>query len=336
MKVISITSFLVYPGKGEKNPRNAIGTEVELSGTLFEKLNVVFERSDQECTAPIRFNPATDGTKSNPVRSQIIEYIQAPSVKLGRELAHRLRDHTTNNPGLGLFFMLLGKDGSRIKIVLSRFPADQGILAEEGKTSLKLDYIERIFLKNASAYKAVLYEGVSLIADFWDGNAVDRQLDDPASYWIRGFLESDFKTTSKFGTKRLADALKAATQSKISVDMKEEIVAATILAKSQFGKATSIGQFLNKLGLSDDAQQAIISCLPNKMLIDDTFILDKEEFLDIAPLASISLDTGGILIGPSDRFDETFSRELINKDSKEYRFSTTGRIVDERLKGARK
>jgi hypothetical protein len=117
--------------------------------------------------------------------------------------------------------------------------------------------------------------------------------------------------------------------------VKQEIVAATILAKSHFGEAMAIGQFMNALGLSSAAQDAIRSALPPKVPIDDTFILDEEQFLETAPLTSVSLDTGGILIGPSDRFNETFPRVLIDKASKEYRFTATGHIVDEKLKGKR-
>jgi hypothetical protein len=49
----------------------------------------------------------------------------------------------------------------------------------------------------------------------------------------------------------------------------------------------------------------------------------------------VELDTGGIMLAPSDRFDATFERELLDKDSHKYKFSTVGRVVDERLRGRR-
>jgi hypothetical protein len=87
--------------------------------------------------------------------------------------------------------------------------------------------------------------------------------------------------------------------------------------------------------LSVDAQAAVIARLPNPGLIGETFILDEDEFLENAPLAMVELDTGGIMLAPSDRFDATFERELLDKDSHKYKFSTVGRVVDERLRGRR-
>ena len=101
------------------------------------------------------------------------------------------------------------------------------------------------------------------------------------------------------------------------------------------GKSLSMVSFLQQLSLSDEAQAAIIARVPNPDLIGDTFILDQEEFLQNAPLAMVELDTGGIMLAPSDRFSDTFERELLDSKSDRYRFTTEGRVVDERLRGRR-
>ena len=332
MSINAISSFLVYPGKNDVNPRDALGTQLKLTGSLFRKLREIFERSEKECTIPIRFSMGLDRSQNNPVRSLIHEYLVHPTLENGLVLANGLRDVTTKKPGLGLFFIMSGVENKHYKIVLSRFPAEEGILAEEVKDELKIQYIERIFMKNAATYKAALYEGSSFENDFWDGHVVDRQLDEPANYWINSFLMSEYLTTSKFGTQRIAKVLKEVTSGAISLPVKQEIVAAIILAKGQFGKSISIPKFIDQLGLSKSAQTAIIRLLP-KNVIDDTFILDEEEFLKISPLSRVELDTGGILIAPSERYDECITRQLIDPVGGQYKFTAVGKIIDEKLRG---
>ena len=332
MNINAISSFLVYPGKKDVNPKDAVGAQLSLRGSLYQKLFAVFDRSNNECTIPVRFSIGPDGKQNNLVRNLVINYIKSPSLQSGLTLANRLRDLTTQKPGMGLFFIISGSENNFNKLVISRFPADQGILAEEIQGGLKVEYIERIFMKNAASYKAALYEGSSFDNDFWDGHVVDRQLDEPANYWIHKFLMSDYLTTRKYGTQRLAKALKEVTSSVISLPVKQEIVAAIILAKGQFGKPISVPKFINQLGLSKSAQTAILGLIP-KAVVDDTFILDEEEFLKIAPLGRVELDTGGILIAPSERYDECISRQLIDPTDGRYKFTAVGKIVDEKLRG---
>jgi hypothetical protein len=52
--------------------------------------------------------------------------------------------------GLGLLFLIRGKERNKSKLVISGFPADNGILAEEQSNSLTVQFVERIFMKNAT------------------------------------------------------------------------------------------------------------------------------------------------------------------------------------------
>jgi len=338
MQPTTLLSYLVHPHKSLLIPSDSPGASLPLSGTLFGMLNVVFDKSDNECDIPVRFVMSPEGEQSNVARDLVLAFIDGPTLKTGRSLANRLRDCTTLKSGLGLLFLMLASQDGKTKLVISRFPAEEGILAEEAKTILKVEFIERIFMKNAASYKAALYQGSSPDSDFWAGFVIDRQLnrssDQIANYWISDFLASDFKTTSKAGTRRLAIALREATQT-APLPAKQEIVAAIALAKGMSGKSLSMVSFLQQLSLSDEAQAAIIARVPNPDLIGDTFILDQEEFLQNAPLAMVELDTGGIMLAPSDRFSDTFERELLDSKSDRYRFTTEGRVVDERLRGRR-
>jgi putative GTP pyrophosphokinase len=61
---------------------------------------------------------------------------------------------TTHRSGLGLLFLVTGEDDGETKIVVSRFPADSGVLAEEKGKGLTVEFLERIFMKGAKSYKA--------------------------------------------------------------------------------------------------------------------------------------------------------------------------------------
>jgi hypothetical protein len=259
MKPNKILSYLVPVGKGQEEPEEVTGTSVPLSGSMFSMLTGVFEKSDDECKVPIRF--VTDGSQQNDVRDEVRDVMRNPTVAKGKKLAERLRDVSTGRSGLGLLFLLLGQEGDAHKIVLSRFPADQGVLAEWKKGALQVEFVERIFMKNAKNYKAASYKGKSIDAGFWNGHVVDRQIaasqNQVAHYWIRDFLLSDFMTTSKAGSKRLAVALKEASKAVDSLQAKQEILAAIALTRNFYGKTVSIRDISTRLNLSAPVRVAI-------------------------------------------------------------------------------
>ena len=194
-------------------------------------------------------------------------------------------------------------------------------------------------MRSEKAYKAVLYLGRSLSADFWDGLAVDKQINASAKalsdYWIYDFLLSDFQTTPAAGTRRLAMALKAVIRSAEDIEAKEEIAAAARLAKSLNGRSTSIGSFVDQFGLSPETQEAIQKQLPNPQLQTDRFQFDANEFSRILSYQSVELDTGAMLSAPVDQFDEVFDVEKVGGETGQVQYTTKGKVIDERLKGSK-
>jgi hypothetical protein len=337
MKLSKILSYLVPVGKGQEKPEEVSGTEIPPTGSLSSMLAAAFEKSEAECKVPIRF--LTDGSQQNEVRDEIRELLKHPTLSNGQRLAERLRRVSTGKSGLGLLFLMMGHEGEQRKVVLSRFPADQGVLAERKKGSLQVDFVERIFMKNAKAYKAAIYKGRAIDTGFWKGHVVDRQIsaaqDQVAHYWIQEFLGSDFMTTSKAGSKRLAVAFKDASKTVESIQEKQEILAAIALTRNFYGRTVSIRDLSTRLNLSLPVRAAIEAQVPNAALLTDTFVLDSEEFQQHAAYASVELDQGAMLTAPADRFDQCFSREKLDTLVERYRFTTEGRIVDERLRGRR-
>lgn len=339
MQLTRTASFLIAPGKNLDQPPEVEGTFIAAKGRLHQMLKDVFDRSDQECHIPIRFVMSLEGRRENPARDLLVGFIKSPSMANGRALAERLRDTTTNRSGLGLLFILLGSDKKAHKILLSRFPADQGVVAEAKRGTLAVEFIERVFMKNAATYKAALYSGSSLDSHFWLGSVVDKQLNmsphQAANYWIREFLHSDFETTSKQGTKRFAVALRDASHSIQDPAVKHELLATSMLVKGIAGQVLSINGIFDRFSLSESARQAVLSKLPYARLAEDSFLFDPEEFLAHAALASVELNSGALLLAPPDKFEQVFTKEAIDEAGQEYLFSTRGKIVDERVRGRR-
>lgn len=339
MQITSVYSYLVMPDKNAETKRPVSSTAVPISGKLFAMLSEVFLVSDEECTVPIRFLPAEDGKQCNPMRERLLEYVNRPSEHRGMRIAEGLRDVSTLRSGMGLLFLMHGRSSdSTHKCVISRFPADQGVVANPVAGKLKIDFVEQVFMKNAKAYKAAMYHGKATSHGLWDGVVVDKQINSGvqhvADYWIRAFLRSDLKTTSKAGTRRLADAVMAGLRKAVDIETKQELTAAIMLAGKQLvGKTLSVSEFCSRYSLSDKARDLVAGVLPNTAAFTDKFVFDQSEFQVRARLRSVSLDNGATLTAEAAKFEECFKTERLRGTGSGVRMSTEGLVVDDRIKG---
>ncbi|MBN9452890.1 MAG: hypothetical protein J0I42_13160 [Bosea sp.] len=334
MPIHHIHTFLVAPAKNVSAPEPIGGSSLNLSGKMFKLLEAVYDRSERECDIAISFNRDASGAQKNPCRDLLTEYVQNPTLDVGRRIAERLAAHTDKRPRMGLLFLIAGKEGNDHKVIISRFPADSGILAEQNEGKLNVEFLERIFMKSARAYKAVLYRNSSITSGFWQGFAIDKQMNEPdvdvSGYWIRDFLDSDFRTTGAAGTRRLAAACRVAARKVQNVDLKTEIAAAVTLAKGQRGQSTSVREFAARLGLSKGAQDAIFAEI-QPHLLDEKFQFDAEEFGRQVAYRSIELDNGGILTAELSEFDSVFKSEATDKRGQTIRYTTEGKVIDDKI-----
>jgi len=300
---------------------------------MFELLDGIYSRSEQECDIDIIFKP-NNGVQQNACRDLICAHLDNPTLPNGRVIAERLQANTDRRAGLGLLFVIVGKEGRDHKIVLSRFPTDSAILVEENPKSLDVEFLERVFMKNKTSYKAVLYRDASLRAGFWEGAAIDKQTNpagESADYWIADFLLSDFRVTPKQGTHRLAATLRDAAKS-ADIAVKHEIAAAATLARSLPRQSISISEFANRFNLSSSARKAIFDQLKNPRLADERFMFSAPDFASVLAYRSMELDNGATLTAPSGEFDEVFRQEVLDKAKNEIRFTTQGTVVNDKLK----
>lgn len=337
MSITHAFSFMVHPKKGNPDAKSINGSNVPLEGKMFELLSDVYSKADKECDIDIMFNPSSAGNQENVCRDIVRAFAKNPTVDTGRDIAFRLQTATDGRSGPGLLFLIFGKEGDAHKLLISRFPADSGILAEEKSGGLQLDFLEKIFLKSAHSYKAALYRHVSLDAGFWNARAVDRQTSSStvlaSDYWIRTFLDSDFQTTSAAGTLRLANALKSAVKKTDNPLVVSELIAMGALLKNIGGEMVSIDSLKTKYSLSDEAFSAMKSSLKNVNTASETFKFNSGEFADHVPYRSIVLDSGVTITAPFDGFEGTVKETARTADGIAT-FSVRGRVIDQKLQKA--
>jgi hypothetical protein len=330
-----IHTYLVHPGKGSQAARHVGGAAVALSGKLFDLLSDVYARSENECDIDIAFRPDANGTQRNPCRDLLVTYLGGPTLDRGEQIAEKLEAVTTNRSGLGLLFLIVGSEGLDHKVVISRFPAHSAISAEEDQQTLSVEFLERVFMKSAHAYKAVLYRDTSLTSGFWLGRAVDKQINSPetraSNYWIAEFLDSDSRVTPAAGTRRLAVALRDAARRSSNVGVKSEIAAAVTLATGLKGQTLSISEFGQRQGLSVAAKQAVSGELKSTSIADEKFQFDLDEFTKHVAYRTVELDSGALLVAAAPAFDKVFQREVIDESEHRVRFSTEGKVISEKL-----
>lgn len=337
MAVQHIHTFLVHPGKGSGKTK-IVGTTVSLTGGMFDLLSGVYTKADTECNVDITFSPAADGRQQNDFRDLLVSYLSKPDLPKGRKIAERLAEYSDGRSGLGLLFLIAGKEGRDHKIVLSRFPTDSAIYVDETPGALSVQFLERVFMKSRTSYKAVLYQHSSLQGGFWFGRAIDKQLNtlsgEPSNYWINDFLLSDFTTTPAMGTRRLAIALRDAAK-RAPLDVKQELTAAGTLASGLAGQRLNIDDFGERLGLSDAAKSAIKNELKSSAAAQEVFQFDIGTYKSLVAFKSVELSNGALLTADTEKFDEVFEQEPVEGSKDEIRFVTRGQVIDEKLKTVR-
>jgi hypothetical protein len=249
-------------------------------------------------------------------------------------LATRLALHSTKRSALGLLFIATGLVGTQQKIVIARFAANSGILADEDRAELSVQFVERVFLRSISSYKAVLYQDEVTAQTFWSGKAVDRQINsgevEVSRYWISDFLDSDFKITSAQGTKVLAVAMRKASSQTENMQVKREITAAATLGANLNQQVMTAREFLTRIGLSAEAQAEVVGQVKHGRLLDEQFRFSAEEFERQLPYKTVKLDTGAMLTAAAAEFDEVFEHGEAAADGS-VTFIATGKVVNQKL-----
>jgi hypothetical protein len=334
MTITNAFAYLIAPGKGLQSAPAISSKEIAIEkNKLSAMLATIFADEPGAHDFEITFSPMPDGTQVNECRNLMLAFQAIPTVATGLPIAQRLQAATDNRSGTGLFFLLSGTHGLKKRLVMSRFPTDQAIRADTTSGSLDVEFLEEVFIKRLSSYKAALVEHQSPQDGFWIGTATDRQAGQSgehiSEYWLRDFLNADFSETPAQGTRRLATALKEALKANPSLSVKSEIAHASSLATAVFkDRSLSIKGFCDHFGLSQAAQDTIKTALPKSSLFGKNFMFDPNQFRLVAPFRTVEMNTGAILTAPNDDFEKIF-QQTNSGDDVEY--TTRGKINDQRL-----
>lgn len=334
MAIEAVHAFLVHPGKGVTGATPVSGKELDQTGKLFDQLQSVFDAGPDKRDFEVTFKVAAGGPQQNDCRDAMLAYANNPTLPNGQAIAERLQSVTDKRSAIGLLFLINGNHGLKRRLVVSRLPTDQAILAEIGGSGLELEFLEQVFIRRLAAYKALLLEDQNPNTGFWSGLVTDRQAGGTAEnishYWMADFLTADFSDTPAAGTRRLAEALKKAIKSNPNLDVKSEIASAVTLAKTAFsGKQTSVEDFCKHFGFSVSTQQSVIAQLPKPSLATKAFKFDAKVFKERLPYRTVEIENGAILTAPSGDFDNVF--RMTQKPGDIVEFTTRGRVADERM-----
>lgn len=169
MPIENIYSFLTYPKNHEKATDTIDGLHIKPDkGKLSKMLSEVFDSIKSRRDVPVTF-VADD--QINPTREQLLTFFATPRLSTALPLARSLQAATPSTAGMGLFFVCLGSDAGTPgkRSVLSRFAADEGVVASKNGGALSVEFVEQVFLKNAHTYKAATYRHEAGKNDAWKG-----------------------------------------------------------------------------------------------------------------------------------------------------------------------
>lgn len=334
MPVSTIHAYLVHPGRNVEQLVPVGGSLVTHEGDLFRMLSDIFHAADDQRDVDVLFNPQDNGDQFNACRNLIIEHTLNATVQSGAALAERLRASSDNRSGMGLLFLMTGTNGLDTQFVMPRFPAESAILAELREGGLTVEFLERVFVKRATAYKSIRLKDLNPRDNFWSGKVTDRQLGGQighiSNYWMSDFLDAKILTTPAAGTRRLAVALQGVVTRHPNLDVQAEIAAAVGLAGGALhGRVTSIDGFCDHFGFGGPVRQAIAAQVTSAELRQEQFQFDAGEFSNRLPYRSLTLDNGAILTALAREFNDVF--DVNERADGRNAYTTIGRRRNERL-----
>lgn len=335
MKVKKILGFIapVAKDKEEIQDTEIFSHEIKKSNKLYSFLELLFDRSDQDCKVQIRF-VAQNKSQDNEIRNQIIKISKALTRENCLPLVKRLAKLTDQKTKEGLLFFLLGKEKEEIKILITRFPSEVGITVNQNNGYLDFEILNDVFLRKSNKYKAVFYNSSE---DFWVGHAVDKQLNDNvgkireiSDYWIKDFLISELKLNSARASSMIAKAIRRTISETDKENIKSELVSVTQTIKNINARTLTMNTFFDELNLSEDTKNEVLSKIENSNLFNVTFQFDNNEFEKNCSYMLKIMDTGAIAMAPTPDFDELWMKEDLSDDGK-IKFSTEGKKIREKI-----
>jgi hypothetical protein len=115
-------------------------------------------------------------------------------------------------------------------------------------------------------------------------------------------------------------------------EVKKDITAFHRLAAGMPRKIVNAKGLLDQLQVPEETQEQIKERFPRAKLFAENFQFVPAEFLKHVALRTVELDNGGLLTAATERFDNVFTSETVDASKEVVRFTTQGKIVDQRFR----
>jgi hypothetical protein len=115
-------------------------------------------------------------------------------------------------------------------------------------------------------------------------------------------------------------------------EVKKDITAFHRLAAAMPRKIVNAKALLDQLQVPEETQEQIKERFPRAKLFAENFQFVPAEFLKHVALRTVELDNGGLLTAATERFDNVFTSETVDASKELVRFTTQGKIVDQRFR----
>jgi hypothetical protein len=117
-----------------------------------------------------------------------------------------------------------------------------------------------------------------------------------------------------------------------SPEVKKDITALHRLAAGMPRKVVNAKGLLDQFHVPEETQEQIKERFPRAKLFEENFQFVPAEFLKHVALRTVELDNGGLLTAATARFDDVFTSEVVDAAKEVVKFSTEGKIVDQRFR----
>jgi len=333
MKIKNIFGFVVPVGKGTESIDDSKlqGSEILPSNKLFSKLTELFNYSEKDCDINIRFI-TKNGEQKNEVRNLIVNLCNNFILENCKPFVKTLIQLTDRTIKEGLLFFIYAYDKTDKKILIARFPSEEAIRVKQEKGKYVFEIIEDVFLKNSRKYKAVYYQ--KTMDDFWSGYAVDKQINDNnykelSNYWIKDFLQSELKWNTLRGSEILAKVVKQTIDETKNENVKDELISATSLVKNVNTKVLTIKSFFDKMNLSNQTKNEVLSKIKPHELCELSFKFNSEIFSKNCSYLFKILDNGAIAVAHAVDFQKVWKEDVA--ENGKVRYSTIGKKIKSKL-----
>lgn len=268
----------------------------------------------------------------------------AQAEALAAELAARLSGAMDNRSPACLFLAAAYRDSAAAptrEIALWIFPRDDAFRFRSQAQAI--DLLSDVFSRTSRLRKLALFRGRDLRTDFLEADVLDFQaagVGAVAEFWIERFLEAGLTITPDTGTRMLADAFRAAAQTDLSYQQREQLQGALMAVRNMPDRRFSLEQVANEF-LAPAVAEPFLASAPNLESARSLFRLNRDLFDRTVNYRVFRLDTGVWVSAPLEEVGQSVVVEQAPADAVAVegapgeRLRVEGTVVQDKLSSRR-